>query len=101
MLGKAFRDYGLILLYRVCRMRHYGDLDLTEHNYTEDTIHQLALDGLKALMCRPVDSSHVSMQPTPLLTIRSELRNEDKRECVEVLRRLNALHSINRTPVNL
>jgi hypothetical protein len=40
------------------------------------------------------------MQPIPLLTIGSELREEDESKRKEVINRYKVLQSMNRTPVN-
>jgi hypothetical protein len=99
-LSEAFRDHGLMLLYRVCGPSHLSADELLEQRTKEHVIAELALKAFDALSTIPTSSSRYVMQPIPLLTIGSELREEDESKRKEVINRYKVLQSMNRTPVN-
>lgn len=101
MLSEAFRMHGLILLYRICGV---PDGRLSETSCPEEfdaMINMYALEAVGALMNTPIESTNFHLQPIPLLTVGSELSESDVDERMEVMSRLRALYSINRTPVTL
>ncbi|KAF2653656.1 hypothetical protein K491DRAFT_661532 [Lophiostoma macrostomum CBS 122681] len=100
-LSEAFRDHGLILLYRICGPSPSSTDRLLEEEIKEHRIVELALKAYDALSRIPSSSTRHIMLPIPLLTVGSELREEDEPKRKEVIERFGVLRSMNRTPVNL
>lgn len=100
-LGEAFRQHGILLLYRICGVQRYDVGELFQDYDDEELIHKHALKGMRAISSLPITSNHMGFQPIPLLTIGSELRDEDVAERAEIVKRFHALYSLNRAPVNI
>jgi hypothetical protein len=109
LLGNAFRNHGLINLYRICGRTSgrteedldRGDYSSVENVETEQVIRQYALQTVRDLSLIPTHNWHTNMQAISLLTAGSELTANDQRERDMVVDRFNALYSINRLPGNL
>ncbi|OJJ42391.1 hypothetical protein ASPZODRAFT_155310 [Penicilliopsis zonata CBS 506.65] len=105
LLGDAFKNHGLINLYRICG-RPGDDQDEpnqdTDHDdFTDQLIRQYAVQTVRDLILIPTTNWYTNMQAICLLTAGSELTAADDTERMLVVERFNALYSINRLPANL
>ena len=98
----AFRNYGLIMLYRVCR-QHTSDSDshMLLDAEVERMIREYALRTIHDLVEVPLKSNFMVLQPVPLMTAGAELREEDQELRKLVIARFQALFSYSRLRANL
>lgn len=101
-LYEAFRNHGLVLLYRSRAHAQRGcptDPDVTEAQ--ESLILQYAKETVRHLLLIPASSNSLNFQSLPLLTAGSELTESSHFLRSEVRGRLRAIYSLNRLPANL
>ncbi|KAF4999686.1 hypothetical protein FDECE_11440 [Fusarium decemcellulare] len=107
--AEAFRKHGLIMFYRFCRPDDLYEpsettLNTSEQcstNYIDLLARQYAIDIMASLSTIPLTSTHLALQPIPLLTAGAELAVEDDHLQSEIRTRLLALYSCSRIPANL
>lgn len=104
--AEAYRNYGLIMLYRTCGRSEEGvsaaeDELLIAQKTTEPLIRTLALETLQGLYQIPITSHFLVLQATPLMSAGAELTKEDEFWRKEVVQRFKALFSSNRLPASL
>ncbi|KAF9891222.1 hypothetical protein FE257_004786 [Aspergillus nanangensis] len=103
----AFRSHGLIMLYRFCgRSSNYPGSPLPAYTTegcftTDDLVRNHAVTTISSLLCIPLASRHLCLQPIPLLTAGAELTSDDACLRQEVRSRFKALYSFNRIPAHL
>jgi hypothetical protein len=101
-LYEAFREHGLIFLYRALAQAQSGclmDPDLVAAR--ESLIQQYAEETVRHLMQIPETSSYLNFQSLPLLTAGSELSESNQSLRNPVRDRFRAIYSLNRLPANL
>ncbi|KAL3439889.1 fungal-specific transcription factor domain-containing protein [Aspergillus insuetus] len=101
-LYEAFRNHGLIFLYRARTHAQRGylmDPDVTAAQ--ESLIQQYAEDTVRHLILIPASSYYLNFQSLPLLTAGSELTESNPFLRDQVRGRLRAIYSLNRLPANL
>lgn len=101
-LYEAFRNHGLVFLYRsrAHAQRGYAtDPDVTEAQ--ESLIQQYAEETVRHLLLIPGSSCSLNFQSLPLLAAGSELTESNQFLRDEVRGRLRAIYSLNRLPANL
>lgn len=106
--AEAFRKHGLIMLHRYCHPNQDVSMESDPraetagpYQTTRGVIYQYAIDIMTSLSCIPVTSTHLALQPIPLLTAAAELTTEDRHLQDELKHRLLALYSCSRIPANL
>ena len=101
-LYEAFRNHGLVFLYR-SRAHALGgcptDPGVTE--VQESLILQYAEETVRHLLLIPASSNVINFQSLPLLAAGSELTESNHFLRDEVRGRLRAIYSLNRLPANL
>ena len=109
LLGESFCNHGLIILHWLWSSRHtmtaLGD-DPDDDTLLHSKMHEVfarryALDIIRTLEQIPLSSWYLNIQCMPLLTAVSELLSEDTKERKEVLKRLEAMYSMNSCPANV
>ncbi|KAH7393784.1 fungal-specific transcription factor domain-containing protein [Phaeosphaeria sp. MPI-PUGE-AT-0046c] len=105
-LSNAFRNTGLILLYRICgpsprTFEHEGETSDSDNPALDTVIRDLALQVILYLDTIPLSSCFVNIFPLPLLTAGSELTAEDAEQRAHVIERFRAVYSFNRIPANM
>ncbi|KAJ9488397.1 hypothetical protein VN97_g4909 [Penicillium thymicola] len=101
-LYEAFRNHGLVFLYRSRAHAQRGcptGPDVTEAQ--ESLILQYAEETVRHLLLIPASSYSLNFQSLPLLTAGSELTESNHLLRNEVRGRLRAIYSLNRLPANL
>ncbi|KAJ8103438.1 sterol regulatory element-binding protein ECM22 [Lipomyces tetrasporus] len=101
-LYEAFRNHGLIFLYRArahAQSSHLTDPDSSEAQ--ESLIQQYAEETVGHLMQIPATSYYLNFQSLPLLAAGSELTESNNFLRDQVRDRLRAIYSLNRLPANL
>ncbi|KAI9034921.1 Zn(II)2Cys6 transcription factor [Aspergillus affinis] len=101
-LYEAFRNHGLVFLYRSRAHAQRGcptDPDVTETQ--ESLILQYAEETIRHLILIPASSYYLNFQSLPLLTAGSELTESNHFLRDKVRSRLRAIYSLNRLPANL
>ncbi|KAK9237787.1 sterol regulatory element-binding protein ECM22 [Lipomyces kononenkoae] len=101
-LYEAFRNHGLIFLYRSRAHAQSGclaDRDMSEA--PESLIQQYAEETVRHLMQIPESSYYLNFQSLPLLTAGSELTESNHFLRDQVRDRFRAIYSLNRFPANL
>ncbi|KAF4157703.1 hypothetical protein CNMCM8927_007290 [Aspergillus lentulus] len=101
-LYEAFRNHGLVFLYRSRAHAQRGcpkDPDVTEAQ--ESLILQYAEETVRHLLLTPASSYSLNFQSLPLLAAGSELNESNYFLRDEVRGRLRAIYSMNRLPTNL
>lgn len=105
--GEAFRKHGLIMLYRFCFPERVDGCWKTGVNGecyphgANQLTRQYAIDIMESLSTIPVTSTHLALQPIPLLTAGAELTVEDGYFQSQCKLRLLCLYSCSRIPTNL
>ncbi|KAJ5920158.1 hypothetical protein N7516_011016 [Penicillium verrucosum] len=104
LLADAFRNHGLLMLYRLCgRTVHFAleaEIDNDEADM-ECPIRALALRTLEMLFITPIDSPYVNLHTLPLLSAGAELGSMDTELRDRVIEQLQAVYSTNRIPPTL
>jgi hypothetical protein len=101
-LYEAFRNHGLVFLYRSCAHTQEGcptDPDVAEAQ--ESLILQYAEETVRHLILIPTSSYYLNFQSLPLLAAGSELTKSNHFLRDKVRGRLRAIYSLNRLPANL
>lgn len=101
-LYEAFRNHGLVFLYRSRAHAQKGcptDPDVTEAQ--ESLILQYAEETVRHLILIPASSYYLNFQSLPLLTAGSELTVSNHFLRDKVRDRFRAIYSLNRLPANL
>ena len=101
-LYEAFRNHGLLFLYRSRAHAQEGcptDPDVTEAQ--ESLILQYAEETVRHLILIPASSYYLNFQSLPLLTAGSELTVSNHFLRDKVRDRFRAIYSLNRLPANL
>ncbi|CEN60521.1 hypothetical protein ASPCAL02957 [Aspergillus calidoustus] len=101
-LYEAFRNHGLIFLYR--SRAHVLKGCVTDPHVVEaqeSLIQQYAEEAVRHLMLIPASSYYLNFQSLPLLTAGSELTESNHLLRDQVRGRLKAIYSLNRLPANL
>lgn len=114
LLTEAFRNHGLLMLYRLCGRTIYMALEVApdeeeaeaEEGGEGDTnekcpVRALALRTLEMLLVTPISSPHVNLHTIPLLTAGAELTLKDSELRERVIEQLQAVYSTNRIPPTL
>lgn len=102
-LSLAYRNHGLIMLYKICG-RHTEEDGEAFLSYTTDTdflVRSYALDTLNLLSNAPSSTPCFNFQSLPLLTAGAELNYKEEHLRLEVIERFRALYSSSRVTVNL
>ncbi|KAJ5099280.1 hypothetical protein N7532_006281 [Penicillium argentinense] len=101
-LYEAFRNHGLIFLYRAGAHAQSSCLmDPDSSEAQESLIQQYAEETVRHLMQIPATSHYLNFQSLPLLTVGSELTESNQSLRDQVRDRLRAIYSLNRLPANL
>lgn len=102
--ANAFRNHGLLVLYRTCPPGRHAEDTLNGEDNGSPAHKQylnLARDTSRQLLGIPVSSHFLSLQAMPLFTMAAELTKEDHELREQVVSRFKALFSFNRLPSNL
>ncbi|CAI7664337.1 unnamed protein product [Penicillium pancosmium] len=101
-LYEAFRNHGLIFLYRA---RAHAQSSCLAHpdpsEAQESLIQQYAEEAVRHLMQIPATSNYLNFQSLPLVTAGSELTESNQFLRDQVRHRLRAIYSLNRLPASL
>ncbi|KAL4919652.1 fungal-specific transcription factor domain-containing protein [Aspergillus aurantiobrunneus] len=103
-LYEAFRNHGLIMLYRArvhAQSFCFTDAAADPSEAQETLIEQYAEEAIRHLMQIPVTSYYLNFQALVLLAAGSELPGWDHFLRDQVRNRLRAIYSLNRLPANL
>ncbi|KAL4993781.1 fungal-specific transcription factor domain-containing protein [Aspergillus recurvatus] len=100
-LYEAFRNHGLIFLYRARSHAQSCHLTDPDSSAQESLIQQYAEESVRHLMQIPATSCYLNFQSLPLLAVGSELTESNHFLRDQVRERLRAVYSLNRLPANL
>lgn len=107
-LDGAYRDYGLINLYRICGDRPLADGGSVQPRFSAMTpeernalIRMHALHAVNNLLNTPSSSNYTNNHAGPLFSAASELTVRDENERNQVRERFKAMYSLNRLPANM
>lgn len=101
-LYEAFRNHGLIFLYRARAHAQSSCLaDPDSSQAQESLIQQYAEEAVRHLMQIPATSNYLNFQSLPLVTAGSELTKLNHVMRDQVRHRLRAIYSLNRLPASL
>jgi molybdopterin-guanine dinucleotide biosynthesis protein A len=104
LLSEAFRNHGLLMLYRLCGRTVHFALEVgpdSEEGTSKCPIRALALRTLEMLFITPVDSPYVNLHTLPLLSAAAELESTDTELRERVIEQLQVVYSTNRIPPTL
>ncbi|KAJ5138684.1 uncharacterized protein N7515_003532 [Penicillium bovifimosum] len=104
LLAEAFRNHGLLMLYRLCGRKIHLAVEAGSDGEEDDSgcpIRALALRTLGMLFVTPISSPYVNLHTLPLLSAGAELESKDTELRERVIEQLRAVYSTNRIPPTL
>jgi hypothetical protein len=104
LLAEAFRNHGLLMLYRLCGRTVHFALEVntdSEEAGSKCPIRTLALRTLEMLFITPINSPYINLHTLPLLSAGAELESTDTELRERVIEQLQAVYSTNRIPPTL
>jgi hypothetical protein len=104
LLAEAFRNHGLLMLYRLCGRTVHIALEVetgSEEDASKCPIRAMALRTLEMLFIIPINSPYINLHTLPLLSAGAELKGTDTELRERVVEQLQVIYSTNRIPPTL